>query len=173
MSPATGRNTAATRQRLLTLLNPVVEAAGYDLEDVTVSQAGRRSLVRVIVDRDGGIDLDAVADVSRAVSDVLDDDETGGADLADAYVLEVSSPGVDRPLTAPRHWRRAVGRLVRSTVDGATVTGRVVAADDVGVRLEVDGSERLVPWMGARCRALNPPVRKILSASVHNPRTVP
>ena len=102
-----------TREHLLDVLAPVVAATGYDLEDVTVTSAGRRSLVRVIVDADGGVDLDAVAEVSRVVSEALDGDADGGAAFAGPYVLEVSSPGVDRPLTEPRHWRRAIGRLVQ------------------------------------------------------------
>ena len=94
---------------LRALLAPVVEGLGLDLEDVEVTAAGRRRRVCVVVDRDGGIDLDAVADVSKSVSDVLDaSDALGSA----PYVLEVTSPGVDRPLTQPRHWRRARGRLV-------------------------------------------------------------
>jgi ribosome maturation factor RimP len=96
----------------------------------------------VTVDADGGIDLDAVAVVSRIVSDALDADAENPASpraLAGAYVLEVSSPGVDRPLTEPRHWRRALGRLVRVDVAGQPVTGRVTAVDDVGVTLDVEG----------------------------------
>ena len=131
---------AVSRQRVHEALQPVVAAAGYDLEDVSVSAAGRRSVVRVIVDRDGGVDLDAVADVTRAVSAVLDETEVMGTA---PYVLEVSSPGVDRPLTEPRHWRRASGRLVRVAVtDNGTVTGRVSDADDAGVRIDVDGTEQ-------------------------------
>ena len=133
---------AVSRQRVRDAVEPVVTAAGFDLEDVEVVAAGRRSVVRVVVDRDGGIDLDAVAEVSRVVSDALDaGDVTGAA----PYTLEVTSPGVDRPLTEPRHWRRAVGRLVRSTVSGeGPVTGRVCAADDASVTLDVDGTERTV-----------------------------
>src|SRR3954465_3991900 len=101
---------AVSRQRVRDVLEPVVAGAGYDLEDVHVTAAGRRSVVRVVVDRDGGLDLDAVAEVSRVVSGVLD--ETDGTGEA-PYTLEVTSPGVDRPLTEPRHWRRAAGRLVR------------------------------------------------------------
>jgi ribosome maturation factor RimP len=134
---------AQLRGRLLDLLAPAVRSAGYDLEDVAVSGAGRRTLVRVTVDADGGIDLDAVADVSRAVSDVLDEhDEV----LPGPFVLEVSSPGVDRPLTEPRHWRRAAGRLVETTADGEPFTGRVVEAGDAGVGFDVDGQAREVPW---------------------------
>ena len=61
-------------------------------------------------------------------------------------MLEVSSPGVDRPLTEPRHWRRAIGRLVGVEVEGKAVTGRVVGTDDAGVSLEIGGATRQVPW---------------------------
>lgn len=120
---------AATRDVLLRLLEPVVADAGLDLEDVTVTPAGKRRLVRVVVDRDGGVSLDDVAAVSTAVSQVLDDNETADAALGRLpYVLEVSSPGIDRPLTQPRHWRRALGRLVQVTSGtGAVLTGRVLA----------------------------------------------
>ncbi len=118
--------------------DPVVRAAGLDLEDVTVSPAGRRSVVRVVVDGDDGLDLDAVAEVSRAVSDALDEADVFGST---AYVLEVTSPGVDRPLTAPRHWRRALSRLVAvELVDGAVLTGRLVETDSASAMLDVDGT---------------------------------
>jgi ribosome maturation factor RimP len=150
MPPATaGASAAQARDHLLDLLGPVVNGAGYDLEDVAVTAAGRRSLVRVTVDADGGIDLDAVAEVSRLVSDALDADAANPGSpraLAGPYVLEVSSPGVDRPLTEPRHWRRAAGRLVRVDVEARAVTGRVVAADDAGVTLDVDGTKREFGW---------------------------
>lgn len=97
------------------LLEPVVRAAGLDLESVRVGSAGRRRLLRVVVDADGGVDLDNIALVSREASARLDD--TGAMGEA-PYTLEVSSPGVDRPLTQPRHWRRAVGRLVRVPASG-------------------------------------------------------
>ncbi len=143
---AAGRSAAQTRQHLLDVLGPLVTAAGYDLEDVTVTAAGRRSLVRVTVDADGGIDLDAVAEVSRVISDALDAQEPGGAAFAGPYQLEVSSPGVDRPLTEPRHWRRATGRLVAVPVGERTVTGRVVDTSDSGVTLDVDGTPRTLAW---------------------------
>jgi ribosome maturation factor RimP len=130
---------AVSRDRVRSALEPVVSAAGFDLEDVTVTAAGRRSVVRVVVDRDGGVDLDAVAEVSRVVSEALDDSSiTGDA----PFTLEVTSPGVDRPLVEPRHWRRAVGRLVST----GSFTGRVVAASDDAVTLSVDGNERIVPY---------------------------
>lgn len=150
MPPDTaGGSAAQTRERLLGLLGPVIAAAGYDLEDVSVTAAGRRSLIRVSVDADGGIDLDAVADVSRVVSAAIDEtdaDSPGGAAFAGPYVLEVSSPGVDRPLIEPRHWRRAVGRLVQVELDGRPTTGRVVATSGSGVTFDLAGPQRTVPW---------------------------
>ena len=96
-------------QHLASLLEPAVRALGMDLEGVRVTSAGRRRLLRVVVDADGGVSLDDIEQASRALSAVLDK----AAAMGDApYTLEVSSPGVDRPLTEPRHWRRAVGRLV-------------------------------------------------------------
>ncbi len=138
MSATRQQDPAATR--LAGWIEPVVAGAGYDLEELVVTPAGRRSVVRVVVDRDEGVSLDDVAEVSRAVSAVLDrnDGELGRA----PYVLEVTSPGVDRPLTEPRHWRRNSGRLVAVAVGpaGSTeqVTGRITAVDDAGVTLAVE-----------------------------------
>lgn len=129
----------AAKARVRDVIEPVVSAAGFDLEDLSLSRAGRRHLLRVLVDADGGISLDDVAVVSREISNALDAaEESGGELLAGEYQLEVGSPGVDRPLTLPRHWRRNVGRLV--AVNG--LTGRVTAADDDGVVLDVDGAPR-------------------------------
>ena len=130
---------AASREALLGLLEPVVTGTGCDLEALEVTPAGRRRVVRVVVDRDGGIDLDHVAEVARTVSDLLDDNPDL---LQTAYVLEVTSPGVDRPLTHPRHWRRAEGRLVKATLADETVTGRVTGSTETDVTLDVDGTSR-------------------------------
>jgi ribosome maturation factor RimP len=135
---------ASPRDHLMKLLEPVVSAEGLDLEDVKVTQAGKRRLLRVIVDRDGGVSLDDVADVSQAVSALLDDTNAMGQS---AYTLEVSSPGVDRPLTEPRHWRRAAKRLVKAELkDGSLVEGRVRSADENGVDLDVDGTGRRLDY---------------------------
>jgi len=133
-----------SRRRLVDALTPVVVDLGFDLEDVQVSTIGRRSVVRVVVDGDSGVDLDSVAEVSRALSDVLDGDREAG--FSGPYVLEVSSPGVDRPLTEPRHWRRSVGRLVQVQVDGQPVTARVEGVEESGVRLDFAGRSRVVDW---------------------------
>src|SRR5215213_11791990 len=111
-------------------ITPVVDGAGYDLEELVVTPAGRRSVVRVVVDREQGVTLDDIAEVSRAVSEVLDANDDG---MGRPYVLEVTSPGVDRPLTERRHWRRNVGRLVTVSVgpqgSGEQVTGRITEVD--------------------------------------------
>jgi ribosome maturation factor RimP len=131
---------AAHRARLHEVIAPVVQAAGYDLEELSVSRAGRRHLLRITVDGDGGVSLDVVAELSRDISAALDTAEQTGGDFGTGeYVLEVSSPGVDRPLTQPRHWRRNIGRLVEVPVGDSKVTGRVVDADDTEVTLEVGG----------------------------------
>lgn len=126
--------------RIADVIGPVIAAAGMDLESVRVSAAGRRRLLRVVVDSDRGVSLDDAAAVSRKLSAALDAAPVMG-DFP--YTLEVSSPGVDRPLTDPRHWRRAVGRLVQVTAaDAGPISGRVLAADADGVTLDVAGDHR-------------------------------
>jgi ribosome maturation factor RimP len=129
----------AVRDRVQDLIEPVLAAAGYDLEGLTVRQTGRRHQLRVTVDGDGGVNLDVIADLSRVIADTLDEAEADGQEVIPGeYQLEVSSPGVDRPLTLPRHWRRAIGRMVSVKVQGGPqVTGRVTAADAAGVTLEI------------------------------------
>lgn len=131
---------AALRARLAEVIEPVVAREGVDLEEITVRRMGRRHLVRVTVDTDGGITHEELSEVSRAVSAALDEAEERSGDITPGpYTLEVSSPGVDRPLTQPRHWHRNVGRLVSVRVNGHLVTGRVIATDAHGVSLDVDG----------------------------------
>src|SRR5580698_8681395 len=136
-------------RKLAGLIEPVAAAAGLDLESVRMSVAGKRRLLRIVVDSDHGVSLDDAANVSRDVSALLDASNALG-DVP--YTLEVSSPGVDRPLTEPRHWRRARGRLVRVKVAGeGPGEGRGLAADADGVTLGLAGGERRFPYvdMGA------------------------
>jgi len=138
-SPAAG-GSPEIEDRIADVIGPVIAAAGMDLESVRVSAAGRRRLLRVVVDSDRGVSLDDAAAVSRKLSAALDAAPVMG-DFP--YTLEVSSPGVDRPLTDPRHWRRAVGRLVKVTAaDAGPISGRVLAADADGVTLDVAGDHR-------------------------------
>jgi len=157
---------AVTNELLEPLVEPVVRGEGLDLEDIKVAQAGRRRLVRIIVDADEGVDLDRCADVSRLLSKVFDESNVLGED---AYTLEVSSPGVSRPLTQPRHWRRAEGRLVRVVLaEGGDVTGRVVGVDDDGVVLDVDGASRDVALADVRKARVQVEFRKDGSSDDHN-----
>ncbi|HEY8980295.1 MAG TPA: ribosome maturation factor RimP [Streptomyces sp.] len=124
-------------ERLRELLEPLVTSQGLDLEEIAVETVGRKRVLRVVVDSDTGADLDAVADVSRALSAKLD--ETNAMGDA-AYDLEVGTPGAERPLKEHRHYVRAVDRLVRfQLTDGGDVTARILAVDDEGLDLEVPG----------------------------------
>ena len=115
-----------------------------DVEAVELTPAGKRRVLRIAVDKDGGVTLDDVAAATRAVSVVLDGSDAMGEQ---PYTLEVTSRGVDRPLTLPRHWRRNRSRLVKVTLaDGSAVTGRISEADEEQVSLDVDGAERSLPY---------------------------
>ena len=136
VSPDSSRIADALRDRLSVL--------GLDLEAVELTPAGKRRVLRVAVDKDGGVTLDDIADATRAVSGVLDDSDLMGET---AYTLEVTSRGVDRPLTEPRHWRRNRDRLVKVSLDdGTQLTGRVTDSDDTGATLDVDGTPRHVSY---------------------------
>ncbi|MBT9254463.1 ribosome maturation factor RimP [Phycicoccus sp. MAQZ13P-2] len=140
----------ATADSVRPVLEEGLAGAGLVLEDVTVTPAGKRRVVRVLIERDLGdvdrvtepttpLSLDEVADATRAVSDALDAGDVMGEQ---PYTLEVSSAGVGRPLTLPRHFQRNVGRLVSvRTADGET-TGRLVAADRAGLVLEVPATAK-------------------------------
>jgi ribosome maturation factor RimP len=163
LSPGTSPAQAA--ERLRPAVVDVVEAAGFVLDDLEVRPAGRRQVVRVVVDTAEvpgphdppapGPDLDAVAGVSRELSRVLDEaektetDETGGGGTIAApdgeYTLEVTTPGTDRPLTRPHHWRRAWLRRVAVTrTDGGTLTARVGPVDGTDGGDEGDGAAATV-----------------------------
>ena len=129
----------ARAEKVAGVLRPVVTP--LELESVELRTVGRRLVLRVLVDSDHGVTLDEVAVASRAVSDALDASDVLGDE---PYTLEVSSPGVDRPLTEPRHWRRSVSRLVALTLrDGREITGRILSATDDDVELEVNTKGRI------------------------------
>ncbi|NED14541.1 ribosome maturation factor RimP [Streptomyces sp. NBC_00727] len=124
-------------ERLRGLVEPLVSAEQLELEEIEVSRAGRRRVLRIVVDSDEGVELDACAELSRSISAKLDETDAMGED---EYVLEVSSPGADRPLTEHRHYVRNTGRLARLTLrEGGELVARVLAVDEDGLDLEVPG----------------------------------
>ena len=127
----------AVRDRIEQELATPLGALGLDVEAVELTPAGKRRILRIAVDGDDGVTLDDVAGATKKVSEVLDASDVMGEQ---PYTLEVTSRGVDRPLTLPRHWRRNTDRLVKvTTTDGDTVTGRIVGSDDDAATLDVDG----------------------------------
>ena len=129
------------------LVAPVVEAAGLDLVDVELRREGKRRVLRVTVDREGGLDLDTISEVSERVSRRLD---VEGFDPG-PYALEVSSPGLERPLRRPADFGRHVGQEVRvrtsEPVGGARVhRGRLIAAGEEVVTIATDDGERTVAY---------------------------
>lgn len=134
----------ATRDEIENELIDPLAALGLDVEAVEITPAGKRRVLRVAVDKDGGVTLDDVADATREVSRVIDDSDVMGEQ---PYTLEVTSRGVDRPLTLPRHWRRNVDRLVKVTLEGGdTVTGRILESSDSAATLDVSGERREVAF---------------------------
>lgn len=122
-------------------LAPVAADMGLDIDDVSVTTAGRHRSLEIIVDADGGVDMETVARASRAISAWLDDNDVMGQG---SYTLEVTSRGVGRPLTKPVHWRRNVGRLVTVTLPSGIVTGRIVSAESDEVTIDVGGEATCV-----------------------------
>ncbi|WP_069814885.1 ribosome maturation factor RimP [Streptomyces sp. TP-A0874] len=124
-------------ERLRGLLEPLVVARGLDLEEIEVTPAGKRRVLRVVVDSDDGVQLDTCAELSRVVSERLDETDAMGAH---PYVLEVTSPGADRPLSEPRHYRRATGRLIKARLtDGGELVARITGVDEEGIEVRVPG----------------------------------
>lgn len=116
-----------TSPQVIELLGAEFERAGYEIEDVVIDTAARPARIVIVADGDTALTLDVVAELSRAASQLLD----GVPEVTAAYVLEVTSPGVDRPLTDPKHFRRARTRKVAlELADGTTLTGRVAAVED-------------------------------------------
>ncbi|MGH8986431.1 MAG: ribosome maturation factor RimP [Acidimicrobiia bacterium] len=132
-------------------IGPVVASLGLELFDLEISGTGSARVLRVLVDREGGVDLDAITAATEAISPVLDHlADEGGPALAGPYALEVSSPGVERPLRRPEHYRGAIGAKVSvktRTAEGAQRRHGVLAdADGDGFTLEVDGEAERIAY---------------------------
>ncbi|MCW2747414.1 MAG: ribosome maturation factor RimP [Nocardioidaceae bacterium] len=122
-----------SNDRLVALIEPVLGELGFDLEDLELTPAGKKRVLTIAVDKDGGVTLDEIADVTRAISPVLDDSDVLGTL---PYLLEVTSRGVSRPLSLPRHWRRNKDRLVRVYLnDGTLIEERIRESNDLSVHL--------------------------------------
>ena len=129
------------------LVRPVVEGAGLELVDVSYGGDGGRRTLRLTVDRDGGLDLDTIAAISDKVARRLDLEDFGEG----RYELEVSSPGIERPLRTPAQFARSLDARVKvktaSLVDGSRLhVGTLVSADDEAATVEVDGARRRLPY---------------------------
>ena len=134
----------ATRDRIEAELIDPLSALGLDVEAVEITPAGKRRVLRVAVDKDGGVNLDDIAEATREVSSTLDASDVMGEH---PYTLEVTSRGVDRPLTLPRHWRRNVDRLVKvTTTEGDTLEGRIATSDDGAACIDVAGTIREIAY---------------------------
>ena len=131
----------STREQILQILEPIASNMGLDLEDVEIKSAGKHSIVQVSIDKDGGINLDEVAQISNQISEALDAKDILGEK---PYTLEVGSPGIDRALTLPRHWRRNNGRLVKINFGSNSEIGRIIESDNEKVSLEVKGKTRSI-----------------------------
>lgn len=128
-------------ERLTEELSSVISDSQFYLEDVTVRSAGRRLLVQVVIDADGPLDLDEVARLSRQID--LHIEEFGLLDDV-AFTLEVTSPGVDRPLTLPRHWRNNIGRKVHVVLsDDSVFEDRIESVSHDSVTFETRGAMAL------------------------------
>lgn len=135
--------TTSTPDRISSLLEPVTASLGLDLDEVELTGKSQRRLL-IAVDRDGGVDIDTIAEATRAISAALDDSDVMGEQ---PYTLEVASRGVDRPLVAPRHWRRNAGRVVAvELTDAERFEARIGDSDDEGVDLLVKGEATRFPY---------------------------
>jgi ribosome maturation factor RimP len=130
-----------TAPELTILLDPVVTALNFDLDDVELTRSSGQRVLDVTIDSDSGVNLDEVAEVSRAISEFLDSSDVMGNE---PYVLEVGTRGVSKPLLKPIHWARNIGRLVNVAGDAINATGRIVEFSDPDVTLEIKGKLRTI-----------------------------
>lgn len=125
----------ALKDQISELISPVLQEAGYFLEDINVVSPGNHRIVTVIVDGESALNLDQVTVASKLVSALVDEASFMGET---PFTLEVTSPGIDRPLTLPRHFAKNITRLLKVTKsDGSVVTGRITSNTDSDVTLTV------------------------------------
>ncbi len=116
------------KEEISAVITPALTSLGFYLEDLNITSAGRRSLLTVIVDADRHLSLDEVTVATKAISEIVENIPALGSS---PFTLEVTSPGIDRPLTKPRHWRKNIDRLVKViTIDGSQILGRIKSASE-------------------------------------------
>ena len=122
------------KEEISAAITPALSDLGFYLEDITITSAGRRSMLTVIVDGDTHLSLDQVTVATKAISEIVENIQSLGQA---PFTLEVTSPGLDRPLTKPRHWRKNVDRLVKVILlDGGEVKGRVKDASETSTTID-------------------------------------
>ena len=122
------------KEDTIAVITPALEALGFYLEDVTITSAGRRSMITIIIDGDTHLSLDQVTVATKAVGEIVEGIQSLGQT---PFTLEVTSPGLDRPLTKPRHWRKNIGRLVKIVLlDGEEIKGRVKDVSEVSTTVD-------------------------------------
>jgi ribosome maturation factor RimP len=115
-------------------ITPALEALGFYLEDVTIISAGRRSMLTIIVDGDTHLSLDQVTSATKAIGEIVESVQSLGET---PFTLEVTSPGLDRPLTKVRHWQKNINRLVKVVLlDGSEIKGRIIDVSEVSARVD-------------------------------------
>ena len=130
----------ASREDLFGQIEPIVNKSGYFLEDVIIKSAGKNSIVQILLDKDSGINLDEVAEVSNKISIILDEKNLMGNK---PYTLDVGSPGIDRPLTQLRHWHKNMGRLVKINFGSNEKIGRIEKVEENEITLNIKGKSQV------------------------------
>jgi ribosome maturation factor RimP len=124
----------SNKEQVAAVITPAIESLGFYVEDISITSAGRRSMLTVIVDGDTHLSLDQVTVATKAISEIVENLPTLGNN---PFTLEVTSPGLDRPLTKPRHWRKNKDRLIKIVLnDGKEITGRIKDSTDDQVTVD-------------------------------------
>lgn len=124
----------SNKEQVLAVITPAIESLGFYIEDITISSAGKRSMLTVIVDGDTHLSLDQVTVATKAISEIVENLPTLGNN---PFTLEVTSPGLDRPLTKPRHWRKNKDRLIKIILnDGEEINGRIKESTENSVSVD-------------------------------------
>ena len=124
----------SNKEQVLAVITPAIESLGFYIEDITITSAGKRSMLTVIVDGDTHLSLDQVTVATKAISEIVENLPTLGNN---PFTLEVTSPGLDRPLTKPRHWRKNQDRLIKIVLnDGKEITGRIKDSTEADVTVD-------------------------------------